>query len=397
MSFDNKERRRWEFPLFRSSTGTSTTDVSALTNIPIDEPESPRLVSLDAFRGLTILLMLLVNNMALDKATPLQLMHAKFNQGVHLADLVFPWFLFCVGLAIPFSAAAFRRTGLPAWRYDVRIIRRAVALVLLGILITSIGGNGIVVRGVLQLIGLAYLVAALLYDLHLVRRLLIAGLFLVGYWAAIKYMQFPGAPVGAFAEDNNLIHYFNKTYLSSVNLSGIPSVIPTAALVLIGTAVGDLIRKEELSKLWKTAWMLVIGLVLVALGVFWSFSLGFNKPFWTPSYILLAAGTGTLVLGLFYLLIDAGGKRLLATPLVILGSNAILAYVAPILVKVLVLKTYQINVAPGKAIDLSQWILNFWVNNIGRISGGWLYTVSYIVFWWLVLWVLYKKRIFLRL
>lgn len=148
--------------------------------MPIAGQRPGRLVSLDAFRGLTIALMLLVNNTALDTATPIQLTHAPWNGGIRLADLVFPWFLFCVGVAIPFASASFAKRGLPVWRYDLKALSRAVLLILLGCLIdSSLAKHPILDLGVLQIIGLAYLVGALLYELPSLRRGLLAALFLV--------------------------------------------------------------------------------------------------------------------------------------------------------------------------------------------------------------------------
>src|SRR5262249_35042789 len=111
---------------------------------PEESPSRPkrqgpmgRLTSLDAFRGLAILGMLLVNNVALDTSTPAPLTHAAWNGGIHLADLVYPWFLLIVGVAIPLSAAASRARGIPTWKYDLKILCRAVTLVLLGCLLES--------------------------------------------------------------------------------------------------------------------------------------------------------------------------------------------------------------------------------------------------------------------
>jgi len=115
-------------------------DTAGVEQVPVDaeaEGESPppagaRMVSLDAFRGLTVLGMLLVNNIALDTMTPTQLTHAGWKQGAHFADLVFPWFLLIVGVAIPFAAASRRERGLSPWRYDLKILSRAATLVALG-------------------------------------------------------------------------------------------------------------------------------------------------------------------------------------------------------------------------------------------------------------------------
>lgn len=361
-----------------------------------ESARSARLVSLDALRGLTILLMLLVNNTAVDYSTPKQLMHAPWNGGVRVADLVFPWFLFCVGAAIPYSAASFRRRGLPWWRYGVKALWRAVALLALGCLIdSSIYKQPTFDLGVLQLIGLAYLVGALLYWLPLRFRILAAGVLLVGYWAAIKFIPVPGVGVGVFEEERNLIEHINRHYLSSLHLAGLMSVIPTAAMVLIGTAIGDLLRARDRSSYSSLSIMAFAGLGLIGVGVLWNLHLPYNKPVWTPSYILFTAGAGCLALALLYLIIDVCGWRWWSFPLVVFGSNAILAYVAPILVKLLILREWTVP-AGSNSITLQQWCLQWWVERIGRIPGGWAYTASYILVWWVVLLVLYRKKIFLR-
>ncbi|MCC6443623.1 MAG: DUF1624 domain-containing protein [Armatimonadetes bacterium] len=355
-----------------------------------------RLLALDAFRGLTIALMLLVNNIALNTATPAQLTHAPWNSGVRLADFVFPWFLFCVGVAIPFSAASLVRKGVPPWRRDLKILMRAAVLVLLGCLIdSSLSKRLVFTLGVLQIIGLAYLVGAMLYDLPLSRRLWIAGFFLTAYWIVIKFVPIPGAGTGVVQESQNVIRHINDTYLFSIRLAGLPSVVPTAALVLIGTAVGDLLRQES-SHLRKMLFLLAGGLGLVAGGALWDMSLPFNKAIWTPSYILLTAGTGSLVLAFLYLLIDANGWRKWPYPLLVFGSNAILAYVAPILVKVLILQEWRVQESPGKTVPALQWLLDVSVAHLGRIAGGWMYTIGYIAVWWLILWQLYRNKVFLR-
>jgi predicted acyltransferase len=359
--------------------------------------KAPRILSLDAFRGLTILLMLLVNNVALDVFTPKHLTHAAWNGGVNLADLVAPWFLFCVGVAIPFSAASFAKTGKPAWHHDIRILRRGLLLVLLGCLIDSSIYNGpVFCLDVLQIIGLAYVVGALLYDLPLSRRMCIAGLLLAGYWAFIKFVPIPGEGAGFFAENHNLITHINQNYLSAVSLVGIFSLIPTAALVLIGSAIGDLMRRRDRHQMWTVAWLMMIGVALSIAGIAWNASLAFNKPLWTPSYVLLAAGTGSMVLSLFYLIIDTHRWSKWAFPLIVFGANAIVAYVAPILVKLLILQKWHVAVPGHGHVQVLQRCLDVLVAHYGRVPGGWLYTIGYIVVWWLVLWQLYRRKLFLR-
>lgn len=382
-----------------------------ITRLPIPDPESParksepqleptpklktaRLLSLDAFRGLTILLMLLVNNVALDAYTPRHLQHAAWNGGVNLADFVAPWFLFCVGVAIPFSAASFARSGKPAWQYDLKVLKRGAILILLGCLIdSSIANRPIFCLDVLQIIGLAYMLAALLYDLPLSRRVWMAGFMLVSYWAAIKFVPVPGMGTGVFEENRNLIAYLNETYLSPFNLSGLPSIVPTGALVMIGAVIGDILRRKDGKQTRTVAWLTIIGAAMTAAGIAWNASLAFNKAVWTPSYILLSAGTATLVLAVFYLIIDVRKWSRWSYLLVVPGANAILAYVAPIMAKLWVLQRWHVG---HGSMSVQQWWMNLLKTHLGSVGGGWTYTIVYIAVWWVVLWQLYRRKLFVR-
>ena len=380
-----------------TATGAPAVSTSTPADSVLPERTSARLLSLDVFRGLTILLMLLVNNTALDTATPAQLTHARWGEGLRLADLVYPWFLFCVGVAVPFSAASFRRKGLPCWKYDAKVIRRAVVLVLLGCLVDSCQvRRPVFTLGVLQLIGLAYLVAAMLYDLPAYRRLLLAVLLLAAYWAAIKYLPIPGVGPGALDESRNFIWHLNRSYLNAVHLWGLPSLVPTSALVLIGTVIGDWLRRHDIDAAARTAILLLAGMAQVSVALLWSVSLGLNRALWTPSSVLMASGAATLLLGVLYLVVDVNAWRRWSFPLEVLGANAILAYVGPILVKLLILQQWQVTAAQGKTESVLLWFLDRCVGLAGRVPGGWLYTAAYIAVWWVVLWDLHRRRIFLR-
>jgi predicted acyltransferase len=358
---------------------------------------SARLLALDAFRGLTMALMLLVNNVALGRATPAQLDHAHWHQPIHLADLVYPWFLFCVGLAIPFSAASARRRGVAPWQRDLRVLRRAAILFFLGCVISSAKiKHPILSMGVLQTIGLAYLAGALLYRLRTPYRLSLAAFLLVSYWAAIMFIPVPGLGRGVFEAGHNLIEYFDNAYLVRIHLAGITDVVPTTALVLIATVLADLVRRRDRPDWWKVSWLWVAGALLAGGGILGSLSLELNKWVWTPSFILLMVGTGAIGLGLFYVALDMRRRRGWAYPLLVLGSNAIIAYVAPILFRELVLDLVPVHVGAGKAAPLGQWIIGLLAGRLGPIAGGWTYTFAFIVVWWIVLWVLYRKGIYLR-
>lgn len=367
------------------------------TSVSNEKQGRGRLVSLDAFRGLTILGMLLVNNVALDTATPKSLMHAPWNRGVTFADMVFPWFLFIVGVAIPYAAASARRRGLPAWKMDLKALGRCATLVLIGCLIdSSVVKRPVFDLGVLQLIGLSYFVAALLYDLSVLRRLIIAAVLLLCHWALIRFVPVPGAGAGTFSENANVIKYINDVYLRSYHLNGLVSVVPTSALVIIGSVVGDFLRSEKYVPLRKSLYMMAAGVVIGLLGWIWNLDLPFNKPVWTPSYILFTAGWACLILGLLYLVIDVKGWRKWAFPLVVFGMNAIAAYVIPILVKVFILREWQWQAHNGAMLSIQQGCLRYLVVHLGMVRGGLVYTVSYIWVWWLVMLEFYRRKWFIK-
>jgi predicted acyltransferase len=348
------------------------------------------------FRGFAILGMLLVNNVALDRATPVPLTHAPWNGGVRFADMVFPWFLFIVGVAIPWSWASFKNRGLPAWRYDLRVLGRAAVLVLLGCLIhSSLAKRPVFEMGVLQIIGMAYCVAALLVELPLRRRLLLAGGLLLAHWALIRFLKVPGMAAGEFTEGRNVIQHFNQLYLQRYGLKGLISLIPTSALVLLGAAAGDVLRGPD-KPLRNAARLMLGGLAVAAAGWLWNLDLPFNKPVWTASYILYTGGLGGVLLGLLYLVVDVAGWRAWAFPLVVFGTNALAAYVAPILVKLHVLLEWTWKMPDGSRLPLQQAMLHALTVHLGRTAGGWAYTLAYVAVWWLVLLALYRRRVFLR-
>ena len=362
----------------------------------VEAKVTARLVSLDAFRGLTILLMLLVNNIALDTATPVHLTHAPWNEGVRLADLVFPWFLLCVGIAIPFSARSAAKNGITGWRYAGKILWRVVMMFALGLLVDSaIQRQPVFGLGVLQLIALAYLGGVILYRLPQVARIIACGLLLGIYGIALKYIPVPGIGIPMFEEGTNLVRHVNDAYLTTIGLRGLPSAIPTAALVGLGSLLGDFVLRKKETPIRKIVFLMAIGGVLALLGFWWNLALPFNKPVWTPAYILLSAGLGAILIALLYGLFDLRNRGRWAFPLVVFGSNALLAYVGPILVKVLVLQVWTVGPPDARKTLQDAWLTSL-TSSFGQVVGGLSYTISYIGIAWIALFICYKKGLFLR-
>ncbi|QWK21467.1 heparan-alpha-glucosaminide N-acetyltransferase domain-containing protein [Thermus antranikianii] len=331
---------------------------------------SARSLALDAFRGLTVALMLFVNN--LPPGAPPYLEHGPFGGSVYLADLVFPWYLLTMGAAIPFSRASALRRGVAEWLYELRILRRVVLLFLLGLGLTSLQmGRWVFALDVLQLLALAYWLGAWLYDLPLLRRTLLALFLMVAYGAAILLVPVPGVGPGIFAEDRNLLLHLNRTYLMPLGLRGLPSAIPTGAFVLLATGLGEALMKGR--SLWPWGVLgLVGGLVFLPF-------LPPDKTYWTPTYLL-----PTLFLGALTLEVLKRLPRGTLRPLRPFGANPLLAYVLPLALKL-------------------TWLRGFWSLLLGTFlahggpAGGYLFTLSYILFWWLVFWVLDRLGLYLRL
>lgn len=340
--------------------------------------------------------MLLVNNIALDKETPGQLMHASWNGGVHLADLVFPWFLLCMGLAVPFSVEGMIARGMSGWARLVRILVRTVVLFFFGCLIVSAEqGTPIFSLDVLQLLALAYCFGSLLYPLRWQSRAAIAALLLAGYGTALTMIPLPPHNAPAFEETKNLVLHVNQHYLARFNLSGLLSVIPTTALVLIGSILTNALRTKDRDDRWKLAALAIGGIALALAGIAWNEFLPYNKTVWTPSYILLSAGLGALLLAALYSIMDIKKGTAWAYPLLVYGSNALAAYVFPVLIKVVVLQKLKVNFHDSRYTIRDAWF-HLFTDPMGRYWGGWAYTISYMLAVWLILWVLYKKKWFLR-
>ena len=379
-----------------SATGNSTTDSSsAISGTAISgaagSRSAQRSLALDVFRGITVALMLLVNNVALDNATPALLLHAPWGGGVRIADLVFPWFLFATGLSIPFAFSSLqrRKPGYAAW--TSKVLQRAFWLFALGCLVTSVVARNVLISlGVLQLIGLAYLVAALLQPLPAKWRLSSAAMLLVGYWAALRFLPIPGFGAGLFEENQNLVRHINRLYLEPIGLRGLPSVIPTTALVLLAAWVGELTRGSKLARI-KATQLFVIGAILSGFGLLWDTDLEMNKTIWTPSYILFTAGLGTALIGVLTWL-ETLRFRIWSFVFVVFGSNALLAYIAPILVKVWLLQSIKVQSGMSLQITWIEWLKQ----TTNPVIGGWLYTLGYIALTWLALLVLYRRKLFLR-
>ncbi len=294
-----------------------------------------------------------------------QLKHMRW-EGLHAYDLIFPLFLFLVGVSIVLSleknlAQVGKRQVL------LRILRRSVLLYLLGIFYyggVSQPWPNIQLGGVLQRIALCYFAAALLYITVPVRALGVVGvMLLVGYWALLAWVPFPtlhldkatveqiAAAIGSqspariaaavpervhgvYAEGYNLTNYLDfrflpgkKTEIYYIN-EGLLSTVPAIAICLGGIGAGQLLLDRRIRLLGKVVWLLVADTAAVLLGYLWGLQFPLIKRIWTSSFVLVATGYSAIFLSLFYVIIDIWHWQRWCEPLVWIGTNALTIYLA---------------------------------------------------------------------
>lgn len=313
------------------------TPVSNLADEPADRlTATRRLVSLDAFRGLTMALMVLVNNQGSGPDSYFQLRHAKWD-GWTLTDTVFPSFVWIVGVAITLSLGRRLEAGIPQSRLLIQALRRAAILFVLGMAVYAfpdLNPGTQRILGVLQRIAICYFIASAIY--------LFAGLrgqicwligFLASYWVLMTLVPAPGYGPGRLDVAGNLAHYVDRVVLGAHNYGptrdwdpeGIVSTLPAIATALFGVLAGRLLRlRRPLAD--RTTWMFFCGALLLAAGAICDHWLPINKKLWTDSFCLFMAGLDFTVFAMFVWTVDGLGWRKPFRPAVILGMNAIAVY-----------------------------------------------------------------------
>jgi predicted acyltransferase len=228
------------------------------------------------------------------------------------------------------------------------------------------------------------------------------------HWAVLRFWtQGPAVPRGTFTAEHNAISYIyaqpwwiwrNFEIGSWITMSwkGLMSVPPAAATMLLGTIIGDWIRRGDLAPPIKASRLALCALMLAILGFLWAFDLPFNKPRWTPAYLVYALGIGAFVLAILYAILDLRGRGAWCYPLVVFGVNAIAAYFIPILAKVVLLNMPRVRFA-GEATPLINAILLTLKSWFGAWAGGWAFTIGFVAFWWFVFHLAYRRKLVWKL
>ena len=355
-----------------------------------------RLVSLDVFRGITIAGMVLVNNPGTWSSIYWPLEHAEWN-GWTPTDLVFPFFLFIVGVSITLAFARRVEEGKVKRDLYLKVIKRTAIIFGLGLFLNGFPYfqlGTIRIAGVLQRIALCYLIASLIFLTTRVRtQLLIALALLVIYCLVMTNFAAPGWAPGDLSKEGSLASFVDRVLLGPhiwkqgkvYDPEGLLSTFPAVATTLFGILTGHWLRTER-TRYEKVVGMFVAGAVCVALGWMWNPFFPINKSLWTSSYVLFTAGLALQFLGLCYWLIDIKGYRRWAWPFEVFGVNALALFVGT----GLMVKLMGIFKVQG-------WIFrHLFLSWAEPINASLAYAIAFILLWLFLMWLLYRKQIYIK-
>ncbi len=380
-----------------------------MSNQPSAPERGKRLHSLDALRGFNMLWIIGAEGIA-DALSGLnfpgarmvasQLDHAAWI-GFTFNDLIFPLFLFLVGVALAFSVKKRRDQGHDIGKLLRRIVVRTVLLYLLGVYVSN---SGFILRGwfynlrwtgVLSRIAICYCISALLvlFTKPRVQVGVFVGL-LVGYWLVLRWVPVPGFGAGVWTPEGNLANYIDRQYLpgrlyyQTWDPEGLISTFAAIATCLLGTFTGYWLqlqgewRGRPLGKGRKASYLVLIGLVLIGAGLLWSLDFPIIKKIWTSSYVLLTGGLSLILMALFYWLIDIKHWRQWAFPFTVIGMNSIFIYITA--------DTFPFFATAKWLVGGAQF----------GFLGAWqplAVATAVLTLEWLVLYVMYRRKIFIRL
>jgi len=362
-----------------------------------------RLLSVDALRGLTVAAMVLVNNPGTWRAIYPPLRHAAWH-GWTLTDVIFPFFVFIVGVAIPLALGPRLERGERA-PVVLKVIRRSIVIFALGIVLNGfpwfVWAN-LRIPGVLQRIAVCYLVAAIIYVLTSTRaQAIVAGALLLGYWLVMTVVPVPGYGAGNLSPEGNLAAYLDRAILGPhiwqfakvYDPEGILSTVPAVATALLGVLTGTWLRSGRRSDV-IAARLALAGIVGIAVGELWGFWFPINKSLWTSSYVMLTAGLALVVLAACYWLVEVRDRRRWAIPFAVLGVNAlILFFLSTLMARLLSI----IKVGPEARSLQTVLFESVFAPLASPVNASLAYALAYVALWWAIVWMLYRWNVRLRI
>ncbi len=380
------------------------------------EPKPQRLLSLDFFRGLTVAAMILVNNPGSWGNIYAPLAHAEWN-GCTPTDLVFPFFLFIVGVSIAYAMASKKADSASHNKTILRAIKRGLILFGLGLVLSLFPRNfrdfdlieaikHVRIPGVLQRIGVVFIISAVLFlkltEKNLFRAIII---ILVTYWALMTFVPVPGLGYANLEKETNLGAWLDRSILTEAHLwksavtwdpEGILSTLPAIGTCLFGVLVGAYLKRKDVEAATKIAWLFSIGTISIIAGLLWDLQFPINKSLWTSSYVLYTGGLATVVLALSYWIIDVHQYNRFTKPFVVYGVNAITVFFVSGLMPRLV-NMIKIKQPNGDEMGALTWFYqSFFPPYFSPINASLAYAIVFVLFFYVILWFMYKKNIIIK-
>jgi len=394
-------------------------------------------VSLDVFRGLTIAGMLLVNNPGSWGSIYPPLEHAEWN-GWTPTDLIFPFFLFIVGITTYLSLSARRARGDDEHAIRMQIVRRGALIFLFGLLLNGFPffswtdvpgvadptllqrmGDRLLhwrIMGVLQRIGVAYLIAGLLTQKTTIKQqVTIIASLLLGYWFVMTVLPVPGegaigalllndAPRTMAAWTDRLVLDWtrwgmgNHLWVNSVTWDpeGVLSSVPAICTAMLGNLAGRWIAQKERPINDRLVAMFAVGSLGIMVAQMWNWVFPINKSLWTSSYVLFTAGVALLAIATIMWLVDVHQLKGWTKPAVIYGVNPIIAFVGSGVMARCIYSIFKVT-SDGKRIPLETWLYQtFYLSWLSPINASLAFAITFVVLWYLILLALWKRNIILK-
>ncbi len=348
-----------------------------------------RLLSLDVLRGATIAAMILVNDAGDEPSSYWPLKHAEWN-GWTPTDLVFPFFLFMVGVATTFSMASRLNRGETRQSLLKHILGRGVILFAVGVYLNGFPYHSLAtwrVYGVLQRIAICYTISAII-ALWIGKRgqwAIVIGC-LAGYWMMMRYIPVPGIGIPAhdvplLDPDRNLVAWLDRKllmghlYEHTRDPEGLLSTIPAIATNLLGILTGEWLRSPR-SQPAKALGMAAFGAIAVASGIAMDAWFPINKKLWTSSFVIFTAGMALTCLALCYWLVDIRRWRRWTKPFLVFGANSIAAYVFADILAIVLLRVPRWLSPPDASL---------------------VFALTFVCVCWIAMSILYRKGIMLKI
>jgi predicted acyltransferase len=372
------------------------------------ETKAERLLSLDVFRGITIVAMILVNNQGDWNHVYPVLDHALWH-GFTPTDAIFPFFLFMVGVTTTISLNRRKLNGDYKTKLLGKIFFRSFLLVALGIIKDNYpfySLSNLQFLGVLQRIGLVYFFTSLIFLKTSYRSQLILNIvLLIGYWGLMTLIPVPGVGYPNLEVNTNLAAYLDRLllaghlYVKTVTWdpSGLLSTLPAISSALFGVHLGHwmLTKKDEKE---KTIGMFIAGNILIVLGLIWDSAFPINKNLWTSSYVIYSTGLALNCFALCYWIVDIKKYCWWTKPFLIYGMNALFVYFISGIFGRTIKKLIFISVSNEKSLNLKDYLFQTFVNPhfTSPYNASVVWALLMIAFWFFILWVLYRKNIFIK-